>query len=102
MLGQLAFPVGEGVYLEGQLMAHRYFRRFGWFSEAYVGWQNDAKLRLQDVIARYGLSDAATSYIQLRIRRAPLTSFERRRWRHIRKLYWDRVHRPTSKVVGKD
>jgi len=76
------------------MMAQRYFSRFGWFSHAYVGWQNDAKLRLQEVISRHGLTDAASDYINMRIRRAPLSSFERRRWRHIRKLYWDRVHRP--------
>lgn len=79
-------------------MAHRYLTRFGWFSMAYVGWQNDAKLRLHDVLSRFGLSDAARDYINMRVRRAPISSFERRRWLHIRKLYRDRLRRPTGKV----
>lgn len=84
--------------MRGRMMAHRYLTRFGWFSMAYVGWRNDAKLRLDDVLARFGLSDAARDYINTRVRRAPISSFERRRWVHIRKLYCDRLRRPTGKT----
>lgn len=81
-------------------MTQRYLARFGWFARAYVGWQNDAKLRLHDILDRHGISDAASDYISMRIRRAPWTSFERRRWRYIRKLYWNRFHLPTAIVDG--
>lgn len=57
---------------------------FDYLFGAQSGWRTEAKIRARRVLGEQ--VDDPLGYVDKRIARTRLASFERRRWRHIRKL----------------
>lgn len=57
---------------------------FDYFSGAQPGWRTEAKIRARRVVGEQ--IDDPMGYVDNRVRRVRLGTFERRRWSFIRKL----------------